>query len=122
VAVLPFACARWGATGAAVSVVAVTGLNNVVREIYIWIHLRIHPYDRRFWVCFWITGVVGFGLATLARHDLGGTGPITLGALLIFAACMFFTSRYGWLPGMMEGLRSKRRQAPASEVPEEIPL
>ncbi len=112
VAVLPFACERWGDIGAAAAVVLVTGLNNVVREIWIWIHLRIHPYDRRFWLSLAATGLLLLALATVARRDSSGMGPITLAALAVFGLGFAAVARYGWMEGLAQGLRRRPRPAP----------
>lgn len=112
VATLPFACRHWGDAGAAWSVVAVTGLNNIVREIWIWIHLRIHPYDRRFWICFWVTGLAVLGLAAAARFDDSGSGLLTLGALAAFGVVFAVLARYGWMEGLARGLRRRPRPSP----------
>jgi O-antigen/teichoic acid export membrane protein len=109
---LPVACQHWGDAGAAWSVVAVTTLNNVVREVWIWVHLRIHPYDRRFWVYFWVTGLTVLGLAALARVDGSGVGLLTLGALVAFGCIFTLLARYGWMEGLAQGLRRRPRPRP----------
>lgn len=111
VAALPFACAQWGPNGAAGAVVAVIGVNNVVREMLIWRCLRIHPYERRFWIGLWSTLAAMVLLGALARLDGAPVGPWTIGALCAFGALIGYTGRRFWLAGLIEGMRRRPRAA-----------
>jgi len=91
---LIFACRWWGAAGAAACVGSVVALANIVRLVWVWRRLGLHPFDARYGICWLATGALIGVMSGLGR--LGGawaSAAALAGYVVLFPVAMW----YGWL-------------------------
>jgi O-antigen/teichoic acid export membrane protein len=91
---LVLASRHWGAIGAAACVGTVVAAVNIVRLVWVWRRLRLHPFDARYWLCWLVTAAL-IGALTVASR-LGGY-PVALGSLGLFAVGFALVGWHGWL-------------------------
>jgi len=110
---LAVASAGWGVLGAAVCAGAVMAGINLVRLLWVWRHLGVHPFDGRYAACFAANAALIAVCAWAARYP--GLGP-KAAALGVFAAGSLALGLRGWLGH--EGLQLLRRtRAAGPETP-----
>jgi len=110
----------YGALGGAICLAVVRGGMNLVRVLWLWGRLRIHPFDLRYGASWAATTVLLAAGILLAR----GGGWWQLVGVAVFYFGFGLVLRYGWTRGdhrLLRGLRqfAARRGGPQPEAIEE---
>lgn len=113
-------CPVYGALGGAICLGVVRGGMNLVRVLWLWLHLRLQPFDARYGISWLATTILMVGGMLLARA--GGWWQLV--AVVLFYLGFVVVLRYGWTRGdhrLLGGLRrmAARRAGAGVEAPEE---